>query len=39
MSNEFSAAEKIVEEVLIEIMTEREMSMSAGIQASSTRGL
>jgi hypothetical protein len=39
MSDEFSAAEKVVEEVLIDLMTERVMSMSAGIQASSTRGL
>jgi hypothetical protein len=39
MSNEFSATEKIVEEFLIDLMTEREMSMSAGIQASSMRGL
>jgi hypothetical protein len=37
MSIEFSAAEKFVEEVLIELMTERVMSMSAGVQASSTR--
>jgi hypothetical protein len=42
MSDELSAAEKIVEEVLIDLMTERVMSereMSASIQASSTRGL
>jgi hypothetical protein len=42
MSDELSAAEKIVEEVLIDLMTERVMSerdMSAIIQASSTRGL
>jgi hypothetical protein len=39
MSNEFSASEKIVEEVLIDLMTKREMLMSVGIQASSTRGL
>jgi hypothetical protein len=37
MSDEFSAAEKVVEEVLIDLMTERVMSMSTGIQASSTR--
>jgi hypothetical protein len=37
MSDEFSAAEKVVEEVLIDLMTERVMSMSAGVQASSTR--
>jgi hypothetical protein len=39
MPNEFIAAEKVVEEFLIDLMTERVMSMSAGIQASSTRGL
>jgi hypothetical protein len=39
MLNEFSAVEKIVEEVLIDLMTERAMSMSTGIQMSSTRGL
>jgi hypothetical protein len=39
MSDEFSAAEKIVEEVLIDLMTERVMLMSTGIQASSTRGV
>jgi hypothetical protein len=39
MSDELSAAEKVVEEVLIDLMTERVMSMSTGIQASSTRGL
>jgi hypothetical protein len=39
MSDEFSTAEKIVEEVLIDLMTERVISMSAGIQASSTRGV
>jgi hypothetical protein len=37
MSAEFSAAEKVVEEVLIDLMTERGMSMFAGVQASSTR--
>jgi hypothetical protein len=37
MSDEFSAVEKVVEEVLIDLMTERVMSMSVGIQASSTR--
>jgi hypothetical protein len=37
MLDKFSAAEKVVEEVLIDLMTERVMSMSAGIQASSTR--
>jgi hypothetical protein len=39
MSDELSAAEKIVEEVLIDLMTERVMSMSIGVQASSMRGL
>jgi hypothetical protein len=39
MSDEFSAAEKIVRESLIELMTERVMSMSVGIQVSSTRGV
>jgi hypothetical protein len=39
MSDEFSAAEKIIEEVLIDLMTERVMSMSKGIQATSTRGV
>jgi hypothetical protein len=38
MSDELSAAKKVVEEVLIDIMTERVMSMSIGLQASSTRG-
>jgi hypothetical protein len=37
MSDEFSATEKVVEEVLIDLMTERVMLMSAGVQASSTR--
>jgi hypothetical protein len=39
MSYEFSVVEKIVEEVLIELMTERVMSMSVGIQVSSMRGV
>jgi hypothetical protein len=39
MSDELSAAEKVVEEVLSDLMTERVMSMSTGVQASSTRGL
>jgi hypothetical protein len=42
MSEELSAAEKVVEEVLIDLMTERVMSergLSTGVQASSTRGL
>jgi hypothetical protein len=41
MSDELSAAEKVVEEVLIDLMTERVMSergLSTGVQASSTRG-
>jgi hypothetical protein len=37
MSKELNVAEKIVKEVLIDLMTERVMSMSAGVQASSTR--
>jgi hypothetical protein len=37
MSDEFSDAEKIVEEVLIDLMTEREMSNSASVQYSSAR--
>jgi hypothetical protein len=40
MSNEINAAEKVVEEVLIELMTERVMlegGLSTGVQASSTR--
>jgi hypothetical protein len=37
MSNELSVIEKVVEEFLINLMTERVMSMSAGIQASSMR--
>jgi hypothetical protein len=42
MSDELSTAEKIVEEVLTDLMTERvmsERSMSASIQASSMRGV
>jgi hypothetical protein len=42
MSDKLNAAEKIVEEVLIDLMTERLMSeraMSKSIQVSSTRGL
>jgi hypothetical protein len=42
MSEALSAAEKVVEEVLIDLMTERVMSergVSTGIQASSTRGM
>jgi len=37
MSDEFNTIEKVVEEVLINPMTGRVMSMSAGIQASSMR--
>ena len=37
MSDEFSVAEKVVEEFLIDLMTERVMSMFAGVRASSTR--
>jgi hypothetical protein len=39
MLDELSTVEKVVEEVLIDLMTERVMSMSTGVQASSTRGL
>jgi hypothetical protein len=39
MSDELSIAERVIEEVLIDLMTERVMSMSIGIQASSMRGL
>jgi hypothetical protein len=39
MLDEHSTAEKFVEEFLIDLMTERVMSMFAGIQASSTIGL
>jgi hypothetical protein len=39
MSDEFSAPERVVKEVLIDLMTERVMSMSTGVQASSTREL
>jgi hypothetical protein len=42
MSDELSAAEKVVEELLIELMNERIMSeqgLSTGVQASSKRGL
>jgi hypothetical protein len=37
MSDEFSVVEKLVEEILIDLMAEK--VMSAGIQASSTRGV
>jgi hypothetical protein len=39
MSDELSTVKKDVEEVLIDLMTERVMSMSIGVEASSTRGL
>jgi hypothetical protein len=39
MSGELSAAKKFVEEVLINLMTERVMSMFIGVQASSMRGM
>jgi hypothetical protein len=42
MSEELSAVEESVKEVLIDLMTERVMServMSVGVQASSTRGV
>jgi hypothetical protein len=37
MSEDFSAVEKWFKEVMINLMTERVMLMSAGIQTSSTR--
>jgi hypothetical protein len=39
MSDELSIVEKVVEDILINLMTERVTSMSTGVQASSTRGL
>jgi hypothetical protein len=39
MLAEFSAVEKVVEEVLIKFMNERVMVMSTSVQVSSTRGL
>jgi hypothetical protein len=39
MPEELSGVEKVVEEVLIDLMTERVMSMSTSVQASSTRGI
>jgi hypothetical protein len=42
MSDELNAVEKVVEEVLIDLMDERVMSerrMSTGVQASSTGGV
>jgi hypothetical protein len=42
MSDELSVAEKVVEEVLIDLMAERFMSerrMSTGVQASSMEGV
>jgi hypothetical protein len=39
MSDELSTTEKIVEDVLIDLMTERVMSKSTSVKASSMRGL
>jgi hypothetical protein len=39
MSDEFSATKKVFEEVLINLMTERVISMHAGVQVSLTRGV
>jgi hypothetical protein len=39
MSDEFSIVEKVVEEFLVNFLTKRVISMSAGVQASSTRRL
>jgi hypothetical protein len=39
MLDELSTAEKVVEEVIIDLMTEKVMLMSTGVQAWSTRGL
>jgi hypothetical protein len=39
MLDEFSATKRVFEGVLIDLMNERVMSMSTGVQASSTRGL
>jgi hypothetical protein len=39
MSEELSAIKESVKEVLINLMTERVMSMSMGVQESSTRGV
>jgi hypothetical protein len=42
MSDELTIAEKVIEEVLIDLMTERVMlkrGLSIGVQASSTRGV
>jgi hypothetical protein len=39
MLDELSTAEKVVEEVIIDLMNERVMSMSIGVQASSTKGM
>jgi hypothetical protein len=42
MSNKLSVVERVVEEVLIDLVTERIMSergLSTGVQASSMRGL
>jgi hypothetical protein len=39
MSDEFNTTERVVKEFLIDLMIERFMSMSIGVQASSTRGM
>jgi hypothetical protein len=39
MLDKLSVAENVVEEFLIDLMTDRVMSMSTGIHASSMRGL
>jgi hypothetical protein len=39
MSDELSALEKVVEEFLIDLTTERVMSISTSVQASSMRGI
>jgi hypothetical protein len=39
MSEELSVVEESMKEVLIDLMTERVMSMSIGVQTSSTRGV
>jgi hypothetical protein len=39
MSDELSAAERVFKDVLIDLMTERVVSMSTGVQSSSMRGL
>jgi hypothetical protein len=39
MSEELRISKKVVEEFMIDLVTERVMSMSTGVEASSTRGL